>query len=184
MAVRTLVLRTSLPHISATVISHLKHSSESREVAMNLHYSKLSRRIGAIATMTSVLLAGDAVFNKKIANGFDFGIVAPDQTIEQAESGVRDHAQALLEVKTLLESESWKVAQKELRRSSSILKQDFYTIINSKPGSQRPQLRKLYRDLFTNVGNLDYAARDNDAATVWECYKNIVIALDDILSRI
>uniref|UniRef100_A0A0F7GXV7 PQL-like protein n=1 Tax=Geranium maderense TaxID=28964 RepID=A0A0F7GXV7_9ROSI len=184
MAVRPLVLCANLPHICATASSHLKLSSESREMTRSLHHSKLSRRIGAIATMVSVLLAGDTVFNKERANGFDFGFVVPDQTIEQAESVVRTHAQALIEVKTLLESESWKVAQKELRRSSANLEQDFYTIINSKPGSQRPRLRQLYKDIFTNVVSLDYAARDKDAAKVWECYKNIVVALDDMLSRI
>uniref|UniRef100_A0A0F7GWY5 PQL-like protein n=1 Tax=Erodium trifolium TaxID=337410 RepID=A0A0F7GWY5_9ROSI len=182
MALRTLVLRSNLACISATVSSHVKHS---REKTTNLQYSKLSRRIGAIATMASVLLAGDAVFNREGANGFEFGMVPLDeQTVEQAEGGVRGHAQALLGVKTLLESESWKEAQKELRRNSAYLKQDLYTIMNSKPGIQRPPLRKIYKDLFTNVVNLDYAARDKDAATVWECYKNIVITLDDLLSRI
>uniref|UniRef100_A0A0F7GX06 PQL-like protein n=1 Tax=Geranium phaeum TaxID=379952 RepID=A0A0F7GX06_9ROSI len=184
MVLRPLVLRANLPHVSATVSSHQKHSSESREVTSSLTQSKLSRRIGAIATMASVLLAGDAVFNKERANGFDFGYVVPDQTIEQAESGVRAHARDLLEVKPLLESESWKLAQKELRRSSSYLSQDFYTIINNRPGSQRPQLRQIYNKIFTNVSSLDYAARDRDEARVWECYNNIVIALDDMLSKI
>ncbi|CBI31764.3 unnamed protein product, partial [Vitis vinifera] len=74
--------------------------------------------------------------------------------------------------------------QKALRKSSSLLKQDIYTIIQSKPGSMRPQLRKLYSNLFNNVTRLDYAARDNDATQVWEYYEKIAITLDDILSRI
>uniref|UniRef100_A0A2P2ILC4 Uncharacterized protein n=1 Tax=Rhizophora mucronata TaxID=61149 RepID=A0A2P2ILC4_RHIMU len=59
-----------------------------------------------------------------------------------------------------------------------------YILIQSKPGSERPQLRKLYSNLFNNVSKLDYAARDKDAARVWQCYENIVAALNDILSRI
>ena len=31
---------------------------------------------------------------------------------------------------------------------------------------------------------LDYAARDKDGPQVWQCYKNIVVAVNDILSRI
>uniref|UniRef100_A0A0F7GY34 PQL-like protein n=1 Tax=Erodium texanum TaxID=28960 RepID=A0A0F7GY34_EROTE len=184
MGGRTLVCGANLPCIYATFSSCVKHSSESREKTRNFQYSKVSRRMGGIATMASVLLAGDAVFNKDGAKGFEFGMVALEQTVEQAESGVKGHAQAMLQVKALLESKSWKEAQKELRKSSAYLKQDLYTIINSKPGRQRPQLRKIYTDLFINVSNLDYAARDKDAALVWECYNNIVVALDDILSRI
>uniref|UniRef100_A0A0F7GXW0 PQL-like protein n=1 Tax=Monsonia marlothii TaxID=163685 RepID=A0A0F7GXW0_9ROSI len=184
MGGRPLVSHASIPHISTTIISHLKPSLESHEMTRILLHSKCSRRVGAIATMSSILLLGDSIFNKECANGFDFRLVAPDQTVEEAESEIRGHAQDLVQVKTLLESESWKEAQKELRRSSARLRSDIYTIIQSKPGSERPLLRKLYTDIFTNVSNLDYAARDKDATRVWECYKNIVVALDDILSRI
>uniref|UniRef100_A0A0F7CYI3 PQL-like protein n=1 Tax=Hypseocharis bilobata TaxID=253189 RepID=A0A0F7CYI3_9ROSI len=186
MAVRPLVLRANLPHISPTFFRHLKPSLESREATIKVLQSKFSRRIiGVIATMTSVLLAGEAIFTKEFANGIDFNMVGSDQTTEAAESGIRGHAQDLLEVvKALIESESWRELQKELRRSSPYLKQDIYTIIQNKPGSERPQLRKLYADLFVNVSRLDYAARDEDASRIQECYKNIVAAVDDILSRI
>lgn len=107
--------------------------------------------MGLVATMAEVLVAGEAIFYTRTANGFDFRMVAPDQTIEEAESGIKDHALALLEVKALIESKEWKDMQKALRKRSSLLKQDIYTIIQSKPGSQRPQLRKLYSNLFNNV---------------------------------
>lgn len=101
--------------------------------------------------MASALLARDAIFREDMANAFDFRLVAPDQTVEQAESGIRDHAESLLQVKALLEAESWGAAQKALRSSSGYLKQDIYTIIQTKPASERRQLRKLYSDLFNNV---------------------------------
>uniref|UniRef100_A0A0F7GYJ6 PQL-like protein n=1 Tax=Monsonia emarginata TaxID=28966 RepID=A0A0F7GYJ6_9ROSI len=184
MGGRSLVLHASIPRISTTIFSHLKPSLESCKMTRVLIDSKFGRRIGTITSMSSILLVGDSIFNKECANGFDFSLVAPDQTVEEAESVIRSHALELVEVKTLLEEESWKEAQKELRRSSGRLRSDIYTIIQSKPGSERPQLRKLYSVIFTNVSDLDYAARDQDATRVWECYKNILVALDDILSRI
>lgn len=119
--------------------------------------SNVSRRIGAISAVASIILAGEAIFNQEIANGLQFRMIAPEQTIEEAESDIKGQAQSLLEVKTLLESESWREAQKMLRKSSSKLKQDIYTIIQSKPGSERPQLRKLYSNLFNSVSKVSLA---------------------------
>ncbi|CAJ2640597.1 unnamed protein product [Trifolium pratense] len=140
---------------------------------------KISRR-----NLGLILSSGELIFRTKNANAFEFGLVAPDQTIEEAQNVVRVHAQDLLQVRDLLESESWKIAQKELRRSSKLLKKDIYTIIQSKPGSERPLLRKLYSTLFNNVTRLDYAARDKDGPEVRQRYENIVAAVNDILSRI
>ncbi|KAL4554673.1 hypothetical protein LXL04_037275 [Taraxacum kok-saghyz] len=113
-----------------------------------------------------------------------FRMTVPDQTVEEAESGIREHAMSLVQVKPLLESESWKDAQKELRKSSSYLKQDIYTIIQGRPGPERAQLRILYSKLFNDVTRLDYAARDKDVPRVWKLYQDIVVTLDDILSKV
>ncbi|CAA2990262.1 psbQ 3, chloroplastic [Olea europaea subsp. europaea] len=121
---------------------------------------------------------------QETANAIDFRMTVPDQTLEEAETGIKTHAQNLLQVKDLLLEESYKEAQKNLRKSSSLLKQDIYTIIQAKPGKERPLLRKLYSDLFNSVTRLDYAARDEDRTRVWECYHSIVLALDDLLSKL
>ncbi|KAK1433675.1 hypothetical protein QVD17_10590 [Tagetes erecta] len=113
-----------------------------------------------------------------------FRMTVPDQTVEEAENGIREHATSLVQVKRLLETESWKEAQKELRKSASYLKQDIYTIIQGKPGDERAQLRNLYTKLFNGVTGLDYAARDKDVPRVWILYEDIVVTLDDILSRV
>ncbi|EXB70645.1 Oxygen-evolving enhancer protein 3-1 [Morus notabilis] len=134
--------------------------------------------------MVSIASSMALSFDGKSASALDMRMVAPEQTVEEAESGVRGHALGLLEVKGLIDSESWGDAQKFLRKSSSYLKRDLYTIIQARPSSERPQLRKLYFDLFSNVTKLDYAARDKDASRVLQCYDNIVVALNDILSRI
>ncbi|KAJ6421104.1 hypothetical protein OIU84_028477 [Salix udensis] len=120
-----------------------------------------------------------------IANGQEFRFATPDQrSVEEAESGARDYEQSLLQLKDLLESQSWKEAQKLLRRRSSNLKLDLYAVIESKPGKDRPQLRTLYSNLFNNVTKLDYAVRDRDVSIVWQCYENIAATYDLILSRI
>lgn len=168
------------------ITSHLRPSSHHQKTPQKTvprgHHLLLTRRT------ISISLFGSLLFDLKRANAFDFGVTTPDQTVEEAESGIRKHAQSLLQVKDLLESsssaESWKDAQKALRKRASYLKQDIYTIIQSKPGSERPQLRKLYSFLFNSVSDLDYAARDRDTARLWECYGNIVVAVNDILSRI
>ncbi|KAL4342830.1 hypothetical protein HN51_061139 [Arachis hypogaea] len=139
---------------------------------------KMSKRVGVFLSVASLILRTQST------SAFEFKFVAPDQTIEEAESGVRGHAQNLLQVKDLLELESWKAAQKELRMSSALLKKDIYTIIQNKPGIERPPLRKLYTTLFNNVTRLDYAARDKDIPEIWRRYENIVVAVNDILSRI
>ncbi|KAJ7964380.1 Oxygen-evolving enhancer protein 3-2, chloroplastic [Quillaja saponaria] len=184
MALRSFIVQSNLTQITPNFTCCVKPPSQSRKMHEKVFLSNVSRRIMMVASMTSVLLAGEAIFNNQVANGFDFRFVAPDQTIEEADDGIRGHAQALLQIKALIESESWGETQKALRQSSSFLKQDIYTIIQNKPGSERPQLRKLYSNLFNNVTRLDYAARNKDASRVWQCYENIVIAVNDILSRI
>lgn len=104
--------------------------------------------------------------------------------MEEAESGIERHAQSLLKVKDLLMEERWKEAQKDLRKSSALLKQDIYTIIQGKPYGERPRLRELYSDLFNGVTKLDYAARDKDKMRVWESYHTIALSLHRILSSI
>ncbi|KAL3824736.1 hypothetical protein ACJIZ3_020765 [Penstemon smallii] len=101
----------------------------------------------------------------------DLTMTVPDQTLEEAETGLQSHSKSLVKVKDLLTVESWKEAQKSLRRSSSLLKQDIYTIIQAKPPKERPRLRKLYSDLFNAVTRLDYAARDEDRVRVAKLYK-------------
>lgn len=171
--------------------------------------TNISRRLGLgfIALMASSVTAKPV----EVANALDLKLIAPEQSLDEAESGIRSHAKALLQVRGLIESEAWKEAQKRLRSSSPLLKQDVYTIIESKPPAERPALRKLYSLLFNNVTRvsvivwsswtdsyllwlkciilfgdfqMDYAARDKDVEGVWECYNKIEMAISDILSRI
>ncbi|CAK7339028.1 unnamed protein product [Dovyalis caffra] len=147
--------------------------------------SNISRRMGAIAGVASIVLVKEAILSRDIADGLEFKFATPDErSVEEAESGVRDYAQYLLRLKDLLDSESWKEAQKVLRRRSSNLKLDLYAVIQSRPGKERPQLRTLYSNLFNNVTKLDYAIRDRDVSLLWQCYENIVAVYDDLLSTI
>ncbi|KAJ4973558.1 hypothetical protein NE237_006732 [Protea cynaroides] len=165
--------------------SSLKLSNEFyRSPTIQPQTSSISRRRATMAGLSTVLLVREVILNPKVASAFDFRLVAPDQTPEEAESVIRGHVRDLLQVKALIDSESWEAAQKDLRKSSGKLKQDIYTIIQAKPGGERPQLRKLYSILFNNVTKLDYAARSKDMTRVLECYQSIVVTLDDILSRL
>ncbi|CAK9163518.1 unnamed protein product [Ilex paraguariensis] len=177
------VQQTYLPYHFRSPMCHRKPSIHFRKTTQMILQCNISRRTSIVAT-TLIQLASEAIISSQTANAFDFRMTVPDQTLEEAESGIRDHAQSLLQVKDLLEAELWNEAQKELRKSSSYLKQDVYTIIQAKPGSDRPKLRKLYSTLFNNVTRLDYAARDKDAIRVREWYDSVVVALNDILSRI
>ncbi|RDX60592.1 PsbQ-like protein 3, chloroplastic, partial [Mucuna pruriens] len=178
MELRSLILQPNMTHLFPTFTCCVKPFQQ-KEFSL-----KITRRVGGLVAMTSLILGAERIFRTQSANAFDFRFVAPDMTIEEALSGVRGHAQDLLQVRDLLELESWRAAQKILRQSSALLKKDIYTIIQSKPGVERPQLRKLYSTLFNNVTRLDYAARDKDGPQVWQCYENIVVAVNDILSRI
>ncbi|KAI4307725.1 hypothetical protein L6164_030882 [Bauhinia variegata] len=87
----------------------------------------------------------DIIFQQP--SGVDFGPVVFDQAVEEAQRGVKIHAQTLLQIKDLLESiveRSTKGIKRELVSAQSLLKKDIYTIIQSKPGTERPQPRKLY----------------------------------------
>ncbi|KAL8477599.1 hypothetical protein ACS0TY_029775 [Phlomoides rotata] len=135
------------------------------------------------ATRRCITLA-TLLLSTKPAAAFDFRMTVPDQTVEEAELAIKPHAQSLVKIKDLLMAERWKEAQKELRKSSSLLKQDFYTIIQGKPYAERPRLRELYSDLFNGVTKLDYAARDKDKIRVWKSYHSIALSLHRILSAI
>lgn len=145
--------------------------------------STTTTRRSSIILTASFLVSTQTILTKPV-DAFEFRMTVPDQTAEEALSGIQSHAQSVLRVKDLLAAESWREAQKMLRKSSALLKQDIYTIIQAKPADERPRLRKLYSELFNTVTRLDYAARDKDRIRVWECYNGIVLFLDDILSRL
>lgn len=174
--------------LSSSKLTHLHHQSSSiRKPSNNLPYNELflNRRSTIAIALSTTFLAGESFISKQnAASAFDLRLTVPDQTVEEAEAVVKDHAQDLLQIKAFVESESWREAQSALRESSGYLKQDLYTIIQAKPGSQRPPLRKLYSNLFNNVSKLDYAARNKDADVVQECYHNIATILTEILAKI
>lgn len=180
-----LVHKNLLGHFPTSTF-HVKHSIQNTRMGkMGIQCHRITRRATANVLGASVaVLVMEAICSEQSVNALEFRITTPDQTLEQAESGIKGHARSLIQVKELLEEESWKAAQKALRKSSAYLKQDMYTIIQGKPGSERSELRKLYSKLFNNVSRLDYAAMDKDVALIWDCYDNVVVALNNIMSRL
>lgn len=149
MGLTTITLQAGYPSLSPKFTCFQNPSP--RIISKPIHSSAVSRRLASIAAVSTILLARGALFNIEKASAFDFRLTVPDQTPEEAQGVIRQHAEDLLEVKDILQSESWRDAQKALRKSSSLLKQDIYTLIQAKPGSERPQLRTLYSQLFNNV---------------------------------
>ena len=129
---------------------YIHHSSTSLTTSQTVKTNniQLGRRVVSISLITSLVLASTS---NRTASAFEFRLTVPEQSTEEAEGVIREHVQGLLDVKYLLESEDWREAQREMRRNARYLKQDIYTIIQSKEGSIRPLLRKLYFDLFNNV---------------------------------
>lgn len=190
------ILNPNQTHMSATntymlTCSYVKYPNENhtKVTKSNPKNTHVTRR-KASSTLLFLLVSSPIPFQAQPAYATEstfldmFRMTVPDQTVEEAENGIREHATSLVQVKRLLESESWKEAQKELRKSASYLKQDIYTIIQGKPAMERTQLRNLYTKLFNGVTGLDYAARDKDVPRVWNLYQDIVVTLDDILSKV
>ncbi|XP_010318860.1 psbQ-like protein 3, chloroplastic [Solanum lycopersicum] len=173
MALLPLVQKPLTPFPSSNISNKPKPKTQ-----MSLNFTRRTTLILCPAISINLLS------KQQNANAFDFRITVPDQTLEEAEDGIKNHAKNLLQVKELFEGESWKEGQKALRKSSALLKQDMYTIIQAKPGIQRPELRKMYSILFNNVTKMDFAARDRNVPRLWECYDNIVIALNNLMSRL
>lgn len=143
--------------LCSSVLTHPHKNSSSGKVNDNscsLHEPFFNRRIAIASALTTTVIAGEALGNDNAASAFDLRFTVPDQTVEEAEGAIKGHVQDLLQIKALVESESWREAQLALRESSAFLKQDLYTIIQAKPGSQRAPLRKLYSTLFNNVSRV------------------------------
>lgn len=126
-----------------------RHQSSQKQQTNKPHKTELllTRR----SAMASSVLLPSSLSSPDAASSFDLRFTVPDQTVEEAEATIRIHARDLVDIKPLLELESWREAQLALRESSAYLKQDIYTIIQGKPGGQRATLRKLYSELFNNV---------------------------------
>nr|XP_043623894.1 psbQ-like protein 3, chloroplastic [Erigeron canadensis] len=181
MLTNTWVLRCSCP-----IYSNINHTTKQTKLHRKNTYIITTRRKALFLLFSIPFNAHSAFASESSSSSFldMFRMTVPDQTMEEAEGGIREHAMSLVQVKDLLELETWKEAQKELRKSASLLKQDIYTIIQGKPGMERAQLRNLYSKLFNGVTELDYAARDKDVPRVWILYQDIVVTLDDILSKV
>lgn len=181
IAVNTYVLTCSCSKYQ----NHENHTKETELHSKHIHITRRKASSLLLILSSPIPFQTQPALATESSSFLDmFRMTVPDQTMEEAENGIREHAMSLVQVKELLEMESWKDAQKELRKSASYLKQDIYTIIQGKPGMERAQLRNLYSKLFNGVTELDYAARDKNVPRVRKLYEDIVVTLDDILSKV
>lgn len=111
----------------------------------------ISRRCLTSLSLGASLLYKDFFYTSSAASSVEFRLTLPDQSLEEAITKIRLHARNLLKTKASIDSKSWDEAHITLRDTSSLLKQDLYTIIQNKPPNERGELRRLYSYLFNNV---------------------------------
>lgn len=78
------MLQNNPMHFNPTFSFYMKPSFQFREKPLKVSDINMNRRVGAIAALSLVLLAKDSFFTE-LAYGFEFLLVAPDQTIEGRE---------------------------------------------------------------------------------------------------
>ncbi|XP_002446803.1 psbQ-like protein 3, chloroplastic isoform X2 [Sorghum bicolor] len=195
-----MALRLAVQALSATLLSRAETTSPSPKPPSKSNNSKQQSQRPAGAAAAATTTSGRRLATASVAavlasqllppvassgaGTFDLRLTLPEKSSEEAEAVVRTHARNLLGVKRFIDAGAWRELQAALRASASNLKQDLYAIIQAKPTGQRPELRRLYSDLFNSVTSLDYAARDKDQVQVQEHYGNIVSALDEIFAKI
>ncbi|XP_066348462.1 psbQ-like protein 3, chloroplastic [Miscanthus floridulus] len=194
-----MALRLAVQALSARSLLSRAETTSPNKPPSKSNSKQQSQRPGAPASAAATTsrrrlatAAGAAVLASQLlppvassaAGTFDLRLTLPEKSSEEAEAVVRTHARNLLGVKRFIDAGAWRELQAALRASASNLKQDLYAIIQARPTGQRPELRRLYSDLFNSVTSLDYAARDKDEVQVQERYGNIVSALDEIFAKI
>jgi hypothetical protein len=123
-----------------------------------------SRRSLATSSAAAALIASHLLPPATGAAGafdLDLRITIPEQSSEEAETNVRSHARNLVRVKKYIDARSWRELQAALRASAANLKQDLYAIIQARPGSERPELRRLYSELFNSVTRVGFTHKFN-----------------------
>ncbi|ERN09522.1 hypothetical protein AMTR_s00029p00134700 [Amborella trichopoda] len=114
--------------------------------------SRIKRRTLTLSSLTAITATSKTLFiSPSPALSLDFRITTPDLTPEEAKSRAQKHAEELKKLESLISEASWKDAQKFLRLNASPLRVELNTIIQSRPGEQRPQLRNLYSKIFNSV---------------------------------
>ncbi|KAG7640226.1 PsbQ-like domain superfamily [Arabidopsis suecica] len=181
------------PPLHFTFFHNQDSSIDTSDSNLALSIDTSRRRRDVLLTISSTLIPQLFFFDRKrsssanAADFFNFGAPPPEpeRTVELAQEGLRKNAENIKRIKEIMiEKKLWKEGGKELRRSASNMKQDFYLIIQAKPPKDRPLFRSLYSSLFNSITKMDYAARDGDETKVLEYYMNIVAILDDIFPRI
>lgn len=172
----------SIPITGFVITSSSAQDRSSPSTLVSASHSAATRRKLTTALLITLFQVQPdfSILRPPPAAAFDLGILAPDQTLEEAELMAKVHARDLFGMKSLIEKESWREVQIVLRESGSGLKQDMYTIIQCLPGEKRAEMRRFYSLLFNNVTRMDYAARRKDADAVLEHYNNIVELLNHI----
>jgi len=160
-----MALRLAVQALSTTLLSRAETTTPNKPPSKSNSKQQSQRPAGAAASATTTsrrrlaTAAWAAVLASQLlppvassaAGTFDLRLTLPEKSSEEAEAVVRTHARNLLGVKRFIDAGAWRELQAALRASASNLKQDLYAIIQARPTGQRPELRRLYSDLFNSV---------------------------------
>jgi len=170
-----MALRLAVQALSARSLLSRAETTSPNKPPSKSNSKQQSQRPGAPAAASATTsrrrlatAAGAAVLASQLlppvassaAGTFDLRLTLPEKSSEEAEAVVRTHARNLLGVKRFIDAGAWRELQAALRASASNLKQDLYAIIQARPTGQRPELLRLYSDLFNSVTSVSSAARN------------------------
>lgn len=106
--------------------------------------------------------------------------LTPDQAASRAKSAAQD----IIDVKSLIDKKAWPYVQNGLRSTAGYLRYDLNTVILSKSGGAKKDLKALSARLFDSLNALDYAARAKSTSEAEKFYSQTVTLLNDVLSKI
>ncbi|MFY2203379.1 photosystem II protein PsbQ, partial [Escherichia coli] len=106
------------------------------------------------------------------------------QSAQQAVTRAKESAKDIVNVKPLIEKKAWPYVMNDLRLKASYLRYDLNAIISTKPKDEKKTLKQLSDTLFTNIDNLDHAAKVKSSKDAEKYYAATVSALSDVLAKL
>ena len=102
----------------------------------------------------------------------------------EAAARVKESAEDIIGVKSLIEKKAWPYVMNDLRSKGSYLRYDLKTIIDSKSKEEKKPLADLTSALLATIDKLDYAAKTKNSAEAEKYYAETKSALDSVLSKL
>eukprot|EP00250_Pteridium_aquilinum_P002316 c12514_g1_i1 orf=1020-1688(-) len=103
---------------------------------------------------------------------------------QEAAARAKDSAKDIVNVKSLIDKKAWPYVMNDLRLKAGYLRFDLNTVIASKSKEEKKALKSLVNKLFSEIDNLDYAARSKSSSNAEKYYATTVSSLNDVLAKL